>query len=564
MRREAALAPVPHVKAGPDDMRIRTYDFDGDGKPDYRETLDASGQVRYQAFDPAGDGTFSDVLDRATLDLNSTKHVFLLLDGVPYSLMDEMWRQGHFRLFSRPGQMISTFPSLTDPAYYRIFHCGRPYGYEAEFYDRTTGRQTSGTSFYLSGKNEAWVHGTDHRISLIEDAVMYLWPAGVFHRELAACRKVYERKKNDNRLVLYLLSTDGICHMFPREQAKAQLALLDRWIEQIAYEARGRIEFTMLADHGNNFAGCRYINIRHALKHDGLHVGKTLRKKGDVVAPWFGLINFGSVCCYGPAERDRAVAAIRALDGVEAVAWRARDGQAGVTNRKGTAVIQRKIVGDEPFYSYKTKKGDPLGLADTLAGLRAKGLVRSDGFVSDDAWFDATKASDLPYAVPRLYESLYGDVRNPADIVISLADGYFYGDPSLTKWVTLIGTHGGLSRESSVSFLMSSAFVAPRYIRTGRILPVINEYVTWTPHIPWTQYAWLDKYRALQNAPFAQKDGRPVWPDAVRTVVHAPTSQSPASQPADGVRSVRTRPSAESAGQVAAERRVGQNALKAR
>ena len=125
-------------------------------------------------------------------------------------------------------------------------------------------------SFYLSGKNEAWVEGVDYRLGTIEDAVMYLWPGGVFRRELEAARKVYDRKRDKDRVVLYLLSTDGMCHMYTREKAREHFVLLDRWIQQIVYDARGRIEVTMLADHGNNFAGCHFVPVRETLQASGL------------------------------------------------------------------------------------------------------------------------------------------------------------------------------------------------------------------------------------------------------------------------------------------------------
>ena len=101
----------------------------------------------------------------------------------------------------------------------------------------------------------------------------------------------------------------------------------------------------------------------------------------------------------------------------------------------------------------------------------------------------------MPAPVQRIYHSLYSNVINPADLVISMADGYYYGDRTLEKFVQLNGTHGGLSRESTDSFLMSSAFEAPAYSRPQEILPVINRTLAWAPHIPCVDYAWLDQYR---------------------------------------------------------------------
>lgn len=494
------LAPLAQGGAVADGPAVRSYDFSGDGQPDYREVMGDDGTIRYYQFDPAGDGSFSEVVDRKQLDPDQTQHVFLLLDGVPYSLIEQMWEDGYFRTFGRPGKMISLFPSLTDPVFSRIFHCGAPFGYEAEFYDRAQGRKTAGVSFYLSGKNEAWVEAADYRLGTIEDAVMYLWPGGVFKRELEAARKVYDRKRGEDRIVLYLLATDGICHMYSREQARKHFALLDRWIRQMTYDARGRIHFTMLSDHGNNFAGCHFVPIRDALKKSGLRITDQLKKSGDVVAPHFGLINFASVFCYSDVERRRAVAAILPLEGVEAIAW--REGEAvDVVNRHGRARIHR-IGGDgEPRFRYEAIEGDPLGVLAAMQEMQQRGEIDADGYAGEEAWFVATRDLPMPAPVQRVYRSLHSNVINAADLVISLGDGYYTGDRSFEKFVQLHGTHGGLSRESTVSFLMSSAFEAPDYIRPHEILPTINQALAWTPHIRSVDYAWLEPYRQNRHAP---------------------------------------------------------------
>ncbi len=510
------LAPVAVQERGDAQAEARLYDFDGDGRMEYREVLGDSGQVRYHEFDRDGDGTYEQVVDRTKLDPQTTRHVFLLLDGVPFSIIDQMWQQGHFRMFSRPGRMVSQFPSVTDPVFDEIFHSGIPYGYEAQFFDRQTGRKTGGVNFYLSGKNENWVEGMDYRLSPIEDAVMYLYPGGVFKRELEAARKVYDRKKDEQHVVLYLLSTDGICHMFTREKAAEYLAMLDRWIVQMVYDAGGRIHLTMLADHGNNFAGCEYVAIDDAMKQAGLNLSSRLKRPGDVVAPKFGLINFGSVFCYSETERSRAVAAILALEGVDAIAWRTADG-VRVINRQGTADIVRTGGDGEVLFRYEAVEGDPLGVAEAIGQMRARGEVDEQGFATDDAWFRATRDLPMPVAVQRIYRSLTDNVMNPADIVVSLADGYYYGDQSFGDWVELGGTHGGLSYESTVSFFMSTAFTAPDYIQPGEILPVINRHVPWTPHIPSVDYAWLDQYRP-QGTPAPA----PVQLEASRDLSHKP------------------------------------------
>lgn len=494
------LAPIPQTKAGPDSRQVRVFDFNGDGKPEYRQVLDAAGQVRYLQFDLKGDGTFPQTVDRTRLDPGKTKHLFLLLDGVPWSLIDQMWQDGYFRMFSRPGKMVSIFPSLTDPAYDQVFHCGAPYGYEAEFYDRVKGRKTDGVNFYLSGKNETWAAGVDYRLGTIEDAVMYIWPGGVFRRELGAARKVYDRLQDKGTVVLYLLSTDGMCHMFTREKVREQFALLDRWIEQIVYDAHGQIEVTMMADHGNNFAGCHFVPVKETLKGAGLNLVERLRTSGDVVAPKFGLINFASLFCYSDAERQRAVAALLPLEGIDAIAWRDGD-DVRVANQHGIARVSRRGGDGESLFRYQPIEGDPLGVLPAMTRMQEQGRLDADGYASEEAWFADTCDLPMPAPVQRVYRCLHSNVINTADVVISMADGYYYGDRTWEKFVKLHGTHGGLSRESTDAFLMSSAFEAPAFIRPQEVLPTINRHLAWTPHMPGVDYAWLDQYRHETPSP---------------------------------------------------------------
>jgi len=496
------MVPVPQTQTDEAGLRVKTYDFNGDGKPEYRQILSGDGRVRFLEFDANGDGDFDLRVDRAELDPRQTRHLLLLLDGVPFWLIDEMWQEGHFRLFYRPGHVVGTFPSLTDPAYDRFFHCGIPFGYEACYFDRTTNRLTDGTRVYLAGKNEAWAVGSDYRLGFIEDAIMYLKPKYVFKTELRRARDVFDRSDAD-RVVLYILSTDGLGHMTTREEAKPYFEQLDRWIERLVYDSGGRLHITMLADHGNNFTPSKFVPIEQALRDVGLHVGKSLRRSGDVVVPKFGLINFASIFCYGDAERARAIAALVGLEGIDVIAWRLGD-TVRVLNRSGRATIHRKVVDGRALYRYEPDTGDPLGLADVLDDLRRQGVLDAEGFAPDSAWFQATYGLDRPDAIHRLYTCLTSAVKNRADIVVSLADGWYFGDESLDRWVTLKGTHGGLSRASSVTFLTSTAFKPPDWCRHEEILPLINRYFDWTPHIEGVDYAWLAASRPPRPASASQ------------------------------------------------------------
>ena len=480
----------------------KTYDFNADGKCDYRQVLDASGRVRLLQFDRDNDEEFEQTLDRALLDPQQTRHLFLLLDGVPFWLIETMWNDGHFRLFGPPGRIISPLPSLTDEAYDNLFHCGKPFGYEACYFDRSVNRRTNGTQVLLSGKNEAWLVGSDYHLSFIEDAIMYLWPKYVFKQELNRARKVFDRTASD-RVVLYILSTDGLAHMTCPDVTRRYLTLLDRWIERLVYDSGGELHVTMMADHGNNFTPSTFVPIERALRNAGLHVTSRLRRPGDVVVPKFGLINFASIFCYDDITKHKAIAALQALEGLDAIAWQINK-EVYVRNRNGLATIKRKSTDGQTSYRYEVIEGDPLGLANTLGSFRRDALLDADGFAADQAWFEATRTLDPPDPLHRIYTSLTSGVQNTADIIVSLADGWYFGDESLDRWVDLKGTHGGLSAASTVTFSMSTVVDVPKWCRHEEILPLINRYLDWTPHIDGIDYTWLLKHRAERDSSVVQ------------------------------------------------------------
>jgi hypothetical protein len=60
-------------------------------------------------------------------------------------------------------------------------------------------------------------------------------------------------------------------------------------------------------------------------------------------------------------------------------------------------------------------------------------------------------------------------VRNPADVIISLADNYYSGSPGFAKFVDIASTHGGLNRSNSTTFIMSTIGPMPPYIESHDI-----------------------------------------------------------------------------------------------
>src|SRR5262249_55603513 len=71
---------------------------------------------------------------------SSPRRLVIVLDGVPYQTIVDLRAEGRFRHFFEPARMISTFPSLTNPAMIEILHESDSPGYEDHYYDRERNR----------------------------------------------------------------------------------------------------------------------------------------------------------------------------------------------------------------------------------------------------------------------------------------------------------------------------------------------------------------------------------------------------------------------------------------
>ena len=111
------------------------YDTDGDQRVDYVQQLESGVKTKF-FYDTDHDGTLDTVVDRSKLKPDGCRHLIVCLDSVPFEVMDELWDEGYFRLFYKPGRLISPFPTLSWLARVRIWHLKKPGGYEEHFFDR--------------------------------------------------------------------------------------------------------------------------------------------------------------------------------------------------------------------------------------------------------------------------------------------------------------------------------------------------------------------------------------------------------------------------------------------
>lgn len=444
--------------------------------------------------DALGTGQFELLADLDELDPLTSRHVLVLLDGIPFDLFDELYRQGHFRLFHPPGRLVAPLPSSTEVAYPMIYGIPGTSALEAEFYVPGVNRVCGGVGLYISGDNELWATGLDYRQRLWMDGVGYMAPVWSTRREHAAmldkALKVI-REQPDKRIVsIYGVCTDCLCHMVPPDKAREVLIELDRRLERLVFETHGQVGLTVLADHGNNMApDCRRAEIPAALERAGLKAvhNRGFKKPGEVVVPRFGLVSFARAYCQNEDDRAATVEAMLAAEGVEHVLWRRGD-VVYVRGHGGRAEIARLTRGQgeeaREYFSYACTEGDPLAYADVLARLAEQGDCVLDGgrtYYESRALLAATAEHDYPDALWRSWRAFDDAALAIPDVLASLAPGWYYGSPGIDMWTGLNGTHGGLRRADTNTFLTSTLFVPPAVLRATDVPRLLGERIGWQP-----------------------------------------------------------------------------------
>jgi hypothetical protein len=420
--------------------------------------------------------------------------LFLLLDGVAYEHIATLHAAGRFAGLHPPTRVISTYPTLTDPAYDLLFGTGPTPGYEAGYFDRARNRLTPGFRDYVRGTNERWVRHVDYRLSYLADAFMYLAPRRVFARELRCARQLLDAAwhAGRTRLALYILSTDGLGHMLPRAALECELLRIGDWIAA-ARQAYPDLEIVVLADHGLSTlpADVPYLqrfDLATVLRDAGLRVRTTLRAPGDVVIPVLGLLDTARLYASDADMCARAAAALRHRPEVELVA--VRDG-AALDVFGGDAHARIDVDDAEPGvdragrrYGYRTIAGDPLRLTPAFQRLREHGLLDEDGRAAAADWVVASATAPFPAAPPRLWDGFFVVSGERPDLVLSLNDRWYAGSGLLSRLVRMQGTHGGLHRRVSETFLASTHRSFPGPLDLRGVAAALRATYGWPPAAP--------------------------------------------------------------------------------
>lgn len=451
-------APVRVEQA--DGGEERLYDTNRDEKADYHERLGPDGRVVLLRFDLNGDGQIDDEVERAVrqFDANAPpdRHLLVILDSVPFALVQEAYARGRFRLFYPPRRTIAPFPVMTDVAMAEFFGTSPSLANESQFYadSKMRGGYRAYADELVAG---GWLAHVDYHMRFWVHSVAYFWPFTWFDHEMGNIQRQFYRSDVDP-FVGYVVCTSGIGARYGRDGHQGALVRLDRFCQSVMHRLRGRVQITLMSDHGHHLGRSYRIPLPEILERMGYHVTKRLKGPQDVAVPQFGVVSCAALHTQSPSSVAHDLAGV---DGVELAAFVADEGEVVVVSRGGRARISSSPSG----LKYECDYGDPLEMLPVIANLRSKGGVDAQGFAADRALFEATTEHKYPDSLHRLWRGFHGLVEYQPDVLLSTEDGRHCGSAFMSRVVDLTGSHGNLGPASSSGFVMTTAGELPPVLR---------------------------------------------------------------------------------------------------
>ena len=382
------------------------------------------------------------------------QRLVLAVDGIPYSLFAEIQAQGHFASFRQVARMVAPFPSLSDVSFAAIGGSAPPESYQVMHFDPVKNRTVGNTLLSLSSQAhpnlpaDSSDHSSWHRI------VGYLAPYHValldlhqIGREVLASDKV--------TFVAYLEQSDAVLHVEGRNGAIKFLLQLDQFLSTLQAEVHARTGRELLvdivSDHGSTLVKGRIVLLDRQLRSCGYQRSKRIERADEVAWSQAGII--GSVAVTARLESvDDVARCLARTDGVDLVAFDRGDRVAILSAIGGEAEIWPTLGGASEAFSYRTLRGDPLGL---LGGADRAATHSFD----EVALFRASLDGAYPDPLRRLWHSFHGTVRDPRPILVSLNDGRDAGNRFVRAFALLrgrAGTHGSMTPRASLGVFTSN------------------------------------------------------------------------------------------------------------
>lgn len=440
------------------------YDTDSNGTSDFFLVRNHAGRVDRLAYDTTSDGRPDEIIDLDALPPDRCRHLVIILDGFGFEVIREAYDQGRLRMFHPPSKVVAPYPTLTDLAMDDLLGCAPSEGFEARYYSRTRNDMVGGTGRYMSGESMMYNHAMDYRADLLWDAVGYIYPWKVFGKEINDIKRAYDKPTCKRQFVGYLVSSAGVGTQQGATGQRRCLDKLEQLITQVLWESHGLTKITLLADHGHSYTQGIAAPVDSCLASKGWHTVKHLQTDRDVIVVRFGLVTFASFITQQPAALAADLADCK---GVEMTSYADGDAVVALSPDGGRAEIRKR----DGRYIYTTLRGDPLKLLPILARLSAD----EDNSYDPDDLLAATVDHEFPAPLQRLWRAHFGLVKNPPDVICSLANGYYFGNEEFAERVDIASTHGALNRSNSVTFIMSTAGPLPPVLRSADVATALED-----------------------------------------------------------------------------------------
>jgi hypothetical protein len=411
--------------------------------------------------------------------------LLLCLDGVPFEIIRRARERGLFESFKDTACLLSPFPTMTNIALSTMLGATAPLGYESLYFNRDDGCLRGGVRKYIGRRTpdkvpSSYMDELDYQEPLPFEFLVYVAPETVWRADMRRFRERFRAAPPERDFFAFLKGTDGLLHIRGPERLDVALRSLDKILREIQDHCGAETEIVLFSDHGMNLQENRRIHLQTHLRKNGYDVADRLHEanrgsRRAVAAPAFGLCGYAALYCADETDTEIVADALVSLEGVDFSIR--RDGASAVVVRgaRGSARIHRTKNGTIG-YRYEMIDGDPLQLAPVVDALRRQGDLDADGFAPDSEWYARTAAHVYPDALANLYDSLYAPrVQHTADILLSLHDGYYYGDSLFSRLARLAATHGNALRGSTSAFLMSTHRDFPAHVRASEARPFLRE-----------------------------------------------------------------------------------------
>jgi hypothetical protein len=257
----------------------RTFDIDGDGRGDYAEVAGDDGRVRELRFAPRLDQPGDPFPPSHESADAPTRHLLLILDSIPFELVRAAYARGEFRLFHPPSQVVSPFPAMTDLCLNEFVGTSPAPGVETQYYDGET--LSDGWALYDAEANSPWHTRIDWHLPYDTHGKVYLAPRRGFQAELARIEQALADTPV-HRFVAYSVGTSALGFQQGAEGHAFALAKLERFCRMLVQRARGRLNITLMSDHGHALGPSRMLDLRGLLRRGGFpfsaNLGTTPRR----------------------------------------------------------------------------------------------------------------------------------------------------------------------------------------------------------------------------------------------------------------------------------------------